>query len=295
MLESTIEKINNGSNIWQYTYVTRLHEKKYRLSPDAAVFEIFKKDFLFMMSEWRRLKSMSDQDFEFEKLELFYTSAQKYEKAMLSWVSLNEKLTTDILPKMKELGDSVITDSVQSAGQSIERMSTKYNTIKITLISVSVIVILLGIAFGAVVAQSISSVISSFQNGLLDFFQYLNHQKKTASPIIIQGHDEISTMAGVINENIIKIQNVLDRKSGYQLALMEWSKVDYQDRNLTLNKATELSAKALNVERVSIWLFNNDKTVLTCENLYTLETDQHESGSIITDKDFIPNPSSCKV
>ena len=56
--KKTIEKINNGSNIWQYTYVTRLHEKKYRLSPDDIVFGSFKKDYQFMMSEWDRLKEM---------------------------------------------------------------------------------------------------------------------------------------------------------------------------------------------------------------------------------------------
>ncbi|MBE9567859.1 MAG: EAL domain-containing protein [Proteobacteria bacterium] len=286
MLKSSIEKVNNGSNIWQYTYVTRLHEKKYRLSPDDTVFGTFKKDFRFMMSEWQRLKEMSDQDFEFEKLEKFYTSAKQYEVAMLSWASLNERLATEVLPKMELLGNSIIASSIQSAEHSIEQMSTKHNTITLTLISVSVIVILLGILFGAMIARSISSVIASFQDGLLNFFQYLNQQQKTALPIIVHGHDEISNMADVINENIIKIQSVFDRKTGYQLALMEWSKVDYQDRNLTLSKATELSAKALNVERVSIWLFNDDQTALTCEDMYIHDTGQHESGAILTEKDY---------
>jgi len=43
--QKIIDKINNGSNVWQYTYVTRLHEKKYRLSPDDAVFKMFKNDY----------------------------------------------------------------------------------------------------------------------------------------------------------------------------------------------------------------------------------------------------------
>ena len=37
-----------------------------------------------MMSEWQRLKEMSDQDFEFEKLDNFDRSAKKYESAMLN-------------------------------------------------------------------------------------------------------------------------------------------------------------------------------------------------------------------
>jgi len=286
MLKKTIEKINNGSNIWQYTYVTRLHEKKYRLNPDEAVFDAFKKDYLFMMSEWQRLKAMSDQAFEFEKLEKFSSSAQKYENAMLLWVSLNKQLVTQILPKMKQLGSSVIDSSIKSAENSIKHVSDKRNSIAILLLTVSTITIFFGIFFGTLIARSISSVITSFQNGLLNFFQYLNQQQETAMPIVVPGNDEISTMAEVVNENIIKIQNVLDRKSGYQQALMEWSKVDYQDEKTTLRKATELSANALHVERVSIWLFNDEQTILTCADLYLAGSGEHESGAVLATENY---------
>ncbi len=82
--QKTIEKINNGSNIWQYTYVTRLHEKKYRLSPDDAVLETFKNDYQFMTAEWNRLKKMSDQSFEVKKLDEFNSSSKKYKRTMLA-------------------------------------------------------------------------------------------------------------------------------------------------------------------------------------------------------------------
>jgi len=284
--EKTIEKINNGSNIWQYTYVTRLNEKKYRLSPDDAVFESFKKDYQFMMNEWQRLKAMSDQDFEFEKLDEFRGAAQKYENAMLSWVDLNQQLVTEVLPKMKQLGNSVINSAIQSAEHSVTHMSEQRNSIAMTLLIMTVLTIVLGIVFGAMIARSISSVINSFQNGLLNFFEYLNQQRKTAQPIVVQGHDEIAVMADVVNENIIKIQNVMDRKLDYQQALLEWSKVDYQDDYATIHKATELSAKALHVERVSIWLFNEQQTILTCADLYLTSTGKHESGAVLTVDDY---------
>ncbi|MDH5572783.1 MAG: sensor domain-containing diguanylate cyclase, partial [Gammaproteobacteria bacterium] len=284
--QKTIEKINNGSNIWQYTYVTRLHEKKYRLSPDDTVFESFTKDYQFMMSEWNRLMNMSDQPFEFEKLEKFNTAALKFESAMRLWVDLNRQLVNEVLPEMKQQGNSVIASAILSAEQSVKHMSEKRNNIALTLLTVSILTIVLGIIFGAMIARSISSVITSFQNGLLNFFQYLNQQQKTAQPIVVQGHDEISVMAEVVNKNIIKIQNVLDRKADYQQALLEWSKVDYQDDNITIHKATELSAKAFHVERVSIWWFNNDKTVLTCADLYLSELKKHETGATLTAQDY---------
>ena len=283
--EKTIEKINNGSNIWQYTYVTRLHEKKYRLSPDDTVFDSFIKDYNFMMSEWQRLKEMSDQDFEFEKLNNFDRSAKKYESAMLLWVDFNSQLVTNILPEMEQLGSNVITRSIQSAEYSIAHMAEKRNKIAITLLTVTILTILLGLIFGTWIARSISSVVSSFHNGLLNFFQYLNHQQTTAQPIDIRGNDEISVMAEMINENIINIQQELDRKADYQQALLEWSKVDYQDENITINKATELSAKALHVERVSIWLFNEDQTEMICADLYSSDSGKHESGAVLTQQD----------
>lgn len=286
LIEDTVEKINNGSNIWQYTYVTRLHEKKYRLSPDAAVFEAYKKDFQFMMHEWNRLKSISDQPFEFEKLDDFYLSVQRYDKAMLSWVDFNKQLVSEVLPKMKQLGDHVISNAIQSAEDSVTHMSQKRNNIALTLVAVSISTIMVGIIFGAMIARSISSVVSLFHDGLLNFFQYLDHQKKTAQPIIVQSHDEISVMAEMINENIIKIQGGLKRKADYQQALLEWSKVDYQDENITINKATELSAKALHIERVSIWLFNDDHTTLTCADLYLSDEHRHESGMVLRAEDY---------
>jgi diguanylate cyclase (GGDEF)-like protein len=284
--EKVIEKINNGSNIWQYTYVIRLNEKKYRLTPDNDVLNTFKNDYQFMMSEWIRLKDVSDQDFEFEKLDKFRVSAQKYENSMLSWVDLNQQLVTEVLPEMKQLGNDVIISAIQSAEQSVKHMSEKRNNVALTLLIVSVLTIILGMLFGAVVARSISSVINSFQNGLLNFFEYLNQQQKTAQPIIVQGNDEISIMASVVNKNIIKIQNLLDRKSAYQQALLEWSRVDYQDDFATIHKATELSSKALHIERVSIWLFNDDQTVLTCADLYLSDSGEHESGAVLTVENY---------
>ena len=284
--QKTIEKINNGSNIWQYTYVTQLQEKKYRLSPDAELYAAFKKDYQFMMSEWDRLKTMSDQRYEFEKLKYFKTSSKKYEDAMTSWVELNNQLVTEILPKMNQLGQSIITKAIKSAELAVNHMSQKRSNITLTLLVVSIFTIILGVVFGGLIARSISTAVISFQDGLLNFFKYLNQEQKIAQPIAVRGNDELSVMAGVVNENITKIQNVMNRKADFQQALLEWSKVDYKDNNLTVQKATELSAKALHVDRVGIWLFNEDKTVLHCFNVYSNATNTHESGATLSANDF---------
>ena len=277
--QKTLAKINNGSNIWQYTYVTRLHEKRYRLSPDEEQLSAFNDGYAFMMSEWARLKNMSDQDFEFEKLDAFKSAAEKYEQAMRAWVDRNSQLVNDILPRMKERGDSVIRNAIRSAEESVRHMSQRRNTIALTLFTVSIITIILGILFGSMIASSISSAIKAFQSGLMNFFQYLNQQQKEASPIAIRGRDEISMLAELVNENIVRIQHVINRKAEYQQALLEWSRVDYQNDSTTIRKATELSARAMHVNRVSIWLFNDDKTWLHCADLFLSDENHHESGA----------------
>ncbi|MFK5892580.1 MAG: EAL domain-containing protein [Pseudomonadota bacterium] len=289
MTQETIEKINNGSNIWQFTYVTRLHEETYRLSPSNKVFTTFKKDFKFMMSEWQRLKAMSDQKVEFETLDKFKIAAQKYKKAMLLWVDLHQQLVNDVLPKMIDLGKSVIANAIQSVENSVKHMSYIHDQLVITLLTVSSFTIIFGIFLGVMIARSITSTVSSFKSGLLNFFQYLNQhnqQKESIQPIIVKGRNEISMMAEVVNDHIIKVQDVIKRKESYQQALLQWSKVDYQDDNITTQKATELSAKALNIERVSIWFFNNDKKLLTCADLYKSDLSTHESGILIAEKNY---------
>ena len=42
--------------------------------------------------------------------------------------------------------------------------------------------------------------------------------------------------------------------------------------------ATETAAHTLGVERVSVWLFNADRTILRCEDLYELSKNAHSSG-----------------
>lgn len=69
-----------------------------------------------------------------------------------------------------------------------------------------------------------------------------------------------------------------DRVILFQKALLELAKSDQFDLSLALKRITEVDAKTLNVERVSIWLFSNDRSEIVCEELYRLSEDAHEKG-----------------
>lgn len=217
MSQQTIEKINAGSNIWQYTYMTRADEKRYLLSPDADMYEQFKSDFAFMMSELKRLEAMSEQSFEQEKIVLFFQSAIDYEQAMHNWVKYNREHVQTVLPKTKESGDAVIAESLKMADSASSDITEKRQLVINVLIAVTLTAIVLGLLFGSLISHSIISVVRNFQAGLLDFFMYLDNQKNSAQQICINSNDEIGQMAQVVNENIVKIEQVMEEK----LAVMQ--------------------------------------------------------------------------
>lgn len=69
--------------------------------------------------------------------------------------------------------------------------------------------ILLGVIF-VLINKVISNPLERFQNGLLDFFSYLNKSKDSAQKIDVTSNDEIGKMAKLVNENIEDIKIHLD-------------------------------------------------------------------------------------
>lgn len=58
-----------------------------------------------------------------------------------------------------------------------------------------------------------------------------------------------------------------------------------EDFDASLNRITELSAKTLNVDRVSVWSFNSEKEEIYCEKLFALSEKLHTNGIVLKKKD----------
>jgi len=74
----------------------------------------------------------------------------------------------------------------------------------------SLTAILLFMFFARLLGVNIVNSITSFQNGLLEFFRYLNRERTTVKLLDDTNKDEISLMANEINKNIKIIQNNLE-------------------------------------------------------------------------------------
>jgi PAS domain S-box-containing protein len=108
-------------------------------------------------------------------------------------------------------------------------------------------------------------------------------KKSTPLGILYMGTD-IRERKAVENEKRAVAKQTITRQS----ILLELYKEDISNLETTLKHLTETVSKTLNVNRVSFWFFNEDKSVLTCSDLYKLQDNSHETGSIIEAKDY-PN------
>src|SRR3972149_11672310 len=72
----------------------------------------------------------------------------------------------------------------------------------------------------------------------------------------------------------------------YQTTLLELAKMDNSNLDSTLKKITEVDSRTLDVERVSVWLFNEDRSEIICEHLYKLNENFRENGSMLQAKDY---------
>jgi len=76
------------------------------------------------------------------------------------------------------------------------------------------------------------------------------------------------------------------RAEQFQRCLLSLRDHQSSDLETTFRHASEECARALNVARVSIWLFERDGAVITCHDLYRHPSDTHENGLRLRVKEF---------
>ena len=78
-----------------------------------------------------------------------------------------------------------------------------------TMITILIIVSLLCLLIAYFIINNIKSLTITFQDGLLDFFKYLNKETPTIN-LLNESNNEIGTMAKLVNQNILKIKKVIE-------------------------------------------------------------------------------------
>jgi PAS domain S-box-containing protein len=83
-----------------------------------------------------------------------------------------------------------------------------------------------------------------------------------------------------------EIQNRADQLIRHQAALLEMAKMSCSDLDSSLKSTTEIDARTLGVDRVSIWFFNPEHTEITCHDLYNRPEGVHDKGMVLKAKDY---------
>jgi PAS domain S-box-containing protein len=82
------------------------------------------------------------------------------------------------------------------------------------------------------------------------------------------------------------LQKTADQVIRHQAALLELTKLDLSDFDSTLRTAAEIVSATLDVDRVSVWLFNSAHTEIRCRDLYERGEDRHDRGAVLQSTEF---------
>jgi methyl-accepting chemotaxis protein len=121
---------------------------------------------------------------------------------MLKLDPFAEKLTNALTKWIKEH-----KDDNSAATQEIE---SKLNTIIVEISIYGVLLIMFTSVILFLISNRITNSLKKIENGLSEFFNYLNKQKSTVELLDDSSNDEIGTMSSMINENIKKIRTTVD-------------------------------------------------------------------------------------
>jgi methyl-accepting chemotaxis protein len=115
-----------------------------------------------------------------------------------------------LMTKKINLLNDVIHFCQEDVDNMVENKISKYKTALILDIVIYSAIILFIIFMLIVIIKEITTNLRKFQNGLLDFFKYLNKETSSINKIEIDSKDEIGLMAKVVNENIEKTAELIE-------------------------------------------------------------------------------------
>ena len=72
----------------------------------------------------------------------------------------------------------------------------------------------------------------------------------------------------------------------YHRVLLGLAKSCFLNLDAALEEVTKVDAQTLSVERVSVWLFNSERTAIVCEDLYQRNSGGHQRGQILWQQQY---------
>ena len=112
------------------------------------------------------------------------------------------------------IGTGAYVDNISASINNIKKVTKEsiIDTITINIISIIATILILCFIVLFIARKVIFSPLENFQNGLLNFFKYLNGESKEVTLLNNTSTDEIGLMSKVVNEGIQKVQETITQK-----------------------------------------------------------------------------------
>jgi two-component system, NtrC family, C4-dicarboxylate transport sensor histidine kinase DctB len=203
-------------------------------------FALFKKDKSNIIEMWTSYKGLIQEirDYLHEEFE---------EGAYIS-------VTTSSREQFRLLLDALL--SIQS--ESLNNSTIAYNeavleskAVKIEILTSIFFILFVSTIIGWLVSNNIITSIYAVQNGLNDFFDYLNHKKRDVKKIDIKSKDEFHQMAMIINENVSIVKSNIEQN---EALIKNATKVleNIEEGNLGTRLTKDTNNDALNELKIMI-------------------------------------------
>ena len=163
-------------------------------------FELFSKDKKTIVEMWNSYKELIQ--------EIKNDLNEGFEEAAYINETTSSRQQFNIL--LKALLD-IQTNSLNNSTLAYNNAVIQTKTIKIGTLTSIVFILLISTIIGWLISNNIVTSIYAVQNGLKDFFDYLNHKKKSVKKIEIKSKDEFHQMATIINQNVSITQNNIEQ------------------------------------------------------------------------------------
>jgi len=162
---------------------------------------------------------------------------------------------------------------------------------------------LVGLNMLTLADKNIVSAVQKAMNGVPGLYEDLYHSvtSNKISPVralfapMHLGNGQIHGGVGIIEditsrrqvEEVLSKSKERARKQRNAIArIVENEVISFGDIKGSFQRLTEEVAEAVQVERASIWLLSDDKTVLECISLFEQKTKKHSSGTILRYADY---------
>jgi methyl-accepting chemotaxis protein len=122
-------------------------------------------------------------------------------------LSVTDEVFSDLNKDLKKINDIADKENQESYLKALKKIdSTLY-----TLYTLIVIAVVLSVLIIIAVTNSIKGPLTKFQNGLLEFFKYMNKETSEAKLIDLGTKDELGEMAKAVNDSISAIKDGIEK------------------------------------------------------------------------------------